>query len=381
MQTVAQAWLVYRLTDSSFMLGLVSFCTLIPVFLFSLFAGVLADRYNRRRMLLIATVSGMAHALLLAYLTLSGQVQPWHIVILALLIGCVHAIETPARYSFMADLVPRSELSNAIALNSSAFNIARFVGPPVAGLLIAFRGEGFVFLVNGASYMAVLFAYLSMRLELRKVQVPGGRMMQEIVQALHYARKHIHIRAALALVGTGSMVGASVSVLMPVFSREVYGGEATVMGYLLGAMGAGALAGALSLAHRSSNRHIDRLMGYAGMTTGVILLFFSLNQHLPLAIVLLFVSGFSQTTLAASTNTLIQLCTPDHLRGRIMSLYSMIFIGLMPAGALLAGLVAQTIGAPHTVMIFATACFLISALFLWYVPRFNGTGESPERTG
>lgn len=376
MQSVAQAWLVYRLTESSFMLGLVSFCTLIPVFLFSLFAGVLADRYNRHRMLMMATLLGMVHALILAYMTLSGQIQPWHIVILALLIGCVHAIETPARHSFITDLIPRSELSNAIALSSSAFNIARFMGPPIAGLLIGLGGEGLVFVLNAISYTAVLFAYLSMKLEPRVIAGQGGKMMQEIAHALKYALKHVHIRAALILVGTGSIVGASVSVLMPIFASEVYGGDAEVMGYLLGAMGAGALVGALKLARRTSSRHIERLMGYAGVFTGVALALFSMNHHLLLAIVLLFSTGFTQTTLAASTNTLIQLCTPDYLRGRIMSLYSMTFIGLMPAGALLAGLVAQIIGSPHTVLIFASACLLVSVLFLSYVPKFNGTGES-----
>lgn len=371
MQSIAQAWLVYRLTGSSFMLGLVSFCTLFPVFLFSLFAGVLADRVDRRRLLLLATTLGIVHAVILALLVLTDRVEPWHIVLLALFIGCVHAMETPARHSFIADLVQRRDLSNAIALNSSAFNIARFMGPPIAGVLISLKGEGFVFLLNAASYLAVLLGYLLMRIQVVPRESSLNSALTDIYQSLSFAFRHIHIRSALMLVGLGSIVGASISVLMPVFTREVYAGGSLELGYLMGAMGAGALVGALALARRGSATSIERVIGYAGLTTGSTLLLFAYSHVLVLAMCLLFVAGGAQTVLAASSNTIIQASTPDRLRGRVMSLFSMIFIGMMPLGSLLAGVLAQSLGAAHTVMLFAGICIAGAILFLFYVPVFE----------
>lgn len=371
MQNVAQAWLVYRLTQSSFMLGLVAFCSLIPVLAFSLFGGVLADRRDRRRLLITAHALGMLQAVVLATLTLGGWVQPWHVVVLALVLGLVHAFEMPARHSFLAELVPRTDLPNAVALNSSAFNVARFLGPSLAGLLVAQVGEGPVFAVNALSFAAILGALLLMRRPAVTRERSRGGALSYIRTALGHAAGQPHIRAGLLLVGTMSVVAASTTVLMPVFAKEVFGGGSESLGYLLGAMGLGSLLGALHLARREHSGGMDRTAGAAGVVAGVALLGVSGLDRLSWALPVLLVAGFCHTTLVASTNALIQLLVPDELRGRIMSLFSTVFIGLMPFGSLGAGAAAEHIGPRLTLAAFALLSLGGGVWFLTRVPRFQ----------
>ena len=383
MQNVAQAWLVYRLTESSFMLGLVAFCSLIPVLIFSLFGGVLADRHDRRRLMIAAHSLGMVQASILAVLTIGGWVQPWHIVVLALGLGLVHAFEMPARHSLIAELVPRADLPNAVGLNSSAFNVARFLGPSLAGLLIARVGEGPVFAVNAISFGAILSALLAMRIGSKVRERPRGGALSYIRTAVGYAMSQPQIRAGLLLVGVMSMVAASTTVLMPVFAKQVFGGGSDTLGYLLGAMGLGALGGALRLARRVNGAGMDRAAGAAGVAAGVALLLVSTLDHLHLAqlhwaLPILAVVGFCHSTLVASTNALIQLIVPDELRGRVMSLFSTVFIGLMPLGSLGAGAAAERIGAPLTLAGFALVSLVGGGLFLARVPRFRETVQEPE---
>lgn len=368
MQNVAQAWLVYELTHSSLMLGVVSFFGLLPVLLFGLFGGVLADRWPRHR--LMAGVQGiaMAQAFALAALTLSGAVQAWHVVALAFLLGLVHAVEIPARHSLVAELVPREDLPNAIALSSSIFNTARFVGPPIAGWMVAWIGEGMVFAINGVSFLAVLFALLAMKLPRADSMPHTASPFARLAEGLGYARRHPHIRAGLMMLAMVSMVGTA-SVLMPVFARDVFGGGSENLGLLLGAVGIGALGGALKLARRTSAVGLDRLIGMAGIAGGMGIMVFSFVEIFWAALPVLVLVGFTQSTMAASINTLIQLLVPDVLRGRVMSLFSVIFIGLMPAGGLAAGALAQIIGAPLTVTVFGLAGVAASSLFLWRAPR------------
>lgn len=369
MQTVAQAWLVYRLTQSSFMLGVVAFCNLAPVLLFTLFGGIIADRASRHRLLIVMQSIALVQSLVLALLTLGGWITPVHIVVLALVLGMVHAFEMPARHSFLAEMVPKADLSNAIALNSSAFNLARFLGPSLAGILVVWVGEGMVFLINTFSFLAVLMALLAMRTEQRSVASLSGSTLKHLYEGLHYAWHSMHIRVGLFMVALVSFVSASITTLMPVFAGTVYAGNARTLGWLLSAIGIGALIGALKLAQRKSISGIDRVIGMASMIAGFAVIVFALTPHFWLALTLMVIAGYAQTTAAAATNTLIQVLLPDKLRGRVMSLFSMVFIGFMPLGSLMAGSLAQVIGVEYTVAIFGMCCFSGALLFLFYAPK------------
>lgn len=379
MQNVAQAWLVYRLTGSSAMLGLVAFCSLIPVLLFALYGGVLADRYNRRWLLFGAHSLAMLQALTLAVLTLTGAVQAWHVVVLALLLGFVHAVEMPARHSLVAQMVPRSDLSNAVALNSSAFNVARFLGPSLAGILVAAVGEGWVFAVNAVSFSAILGALLAMRMAPPTHDGPRAGARSYIREALRFASGQPHIRAGLLLVSVMSMVAAATTVLMPVFAKQEFGGGSETLGLLLGAMGLGSLFGALRLAQRTEHTGIDRIIGGAGVVAGLSLLVFAWLDAPTLGLLVLAVAGFCHTTLVASTNAMIQLVVEDRLRGRVMSLFSTLFIGLMPIGSLTAGAVADVLGAPATLLGFGVLALLAGVLYLMRAPRYEAPDESEPR--
>jgi MFS family permease len=368
MQNVAQAWLVYSMTQSSLMLGLVAFFGLLPMLLFGLIGGVLADRISRRRLLIAAQVLAMAQALSLGLLTVAGLVQVWHIIVLAVLLGLVQAFETPARHSFVAEMVPREDLPNAVALNASVFNIARFVGPALAGWLVAVLGPGPVFLVNGASFLAVLVVLLMMRLPEPAVPRPGGSTLAHLVEGLRFAWGHAPIRVGLMMVALVSMSGTPHVVLMPVLAQEVFGGGPQTLGMLLAAAGAGALAGALRLAHRTGATG-PGLIGGAGILAGLALLLLSAVTQFALALAVLAAMGFALTSVFASTNAFIQLAVPDRLRGRIMALFAVIFIGLMPVGSLIAGSTAHFIGAQPTIALFGGVCIAGAALFVWRAPR------------
>ena len=356
MQSVAQAWLVYRLTDSSFMLGLVSFLNLAPVLVFGLFAGTVADRYSRYRLFWITQTLAMLQAFTLAVLTLSGQVQVTHILLLATTLGMIHAFEIPARHALVAGLVERAELPNAIALNSSLFNLARFLGPALAGALIAVFDEGPVFMLNGLSFLAVLLALFSMRPRPAMHARPsdsGGALA-----GLRFAWRQVPLRYALGLVALISLAGTPYLVLMPVFAREVFGGGAQQLGLLVGASGLGALFAALRLAQRKQSAGLERVIIVSGVLAAIGLLLFSLAGNFYFALAALPLIGFGITSLVAATNTFLQLEAEDSLRGRLMSLFSMVFLGFAPLGNLLAGSAAQHIGAPHTVTICALICLL-----------------------
>jgi MFS family permease len=363
MQSVAQAWLVYRLTDSSFMLGLVSFLHLAPVLLLGLFGGAVADRYSRFRLFSVTQSLSMLQAFVLAALTLSGHVQVAHILILATLLGVIHVFEIPARHALMAGLVERAELPNAIALNSGLFNMARFVGPTIAGALIAAFGEGPVFVVNGLSFLAVLLALSAMRprpaMHVRPADAGG------MLAGLRFAWRQPPLRYAFGLVALISLAGTPYLVLMPVFAREVFGGDAQQLGLLVGAVGFGALLAALRLAQREKSAGLERVIVVSGVLAGSGLLLFSQVGSFALALATLPLVGFAITTLVAATNTFLQLEAEDGLRGRLMSLFSTVFLGFSPLGNLAAGAAAQHVGAPFTVTVCAALC-LSGALVLGY---------------
>jgi MFS family permease len=359
MQSIAQAWLVYRLTDSSFMLGLVSFLNLAPVLLLGFVTGAVADRYSRFRLFWITQTLAMLQAFVLAALTLSGQVQVAHILVLAATLGVIHAFEIPARHALLASLVERTELPNAIALNSSLFNLARFLGPALAGALIAAFSEGLVFAINGLSFLIVLFALFAMRPRPAMHARPadsGGPLA-----GLRFAWRQIAFRYALGLVALVSLTGTPYLVLMPVFAREVFGGDAQQLGLLVGAAGFGALLAALRLAQRDKTVGLERVIVVSGVLAGIGLLLFSQAGSFGFALATLPLVGFGITTLVAATNTFLQLEAEDSLRGRLMSLFSMVFLGFAPLGNLLAGAAAQQFGAPHTVLVCASICLFGAA--------------------
>ncbi|HED15769.1 MAG TPA: MFS transporter [Gammaproteobacteria bacterium] len=364
MQTVAQSWLVYRLTESSTMLGIVTFSALIPVLLLTLPAGALADRVDQRKLLIAAHGLAALQAIILAILTLTGLIQVWQIIIMALLLGVIHAVEIPARHAFIAHSVPRDHLANAIALNSSAFNVARFIGPALAGWMVAQSSEGWVFVLNAVSYMVILFGFLRMRGDYQPESTTDEPTLTRIIYALRYAHRHKAIRDVLLLVAAASVAQSGVSVLMPVFATGVYGGDSRTLGLLLGSLGAGALAGAIRLAIYSSHTGQERTIVLSATVMGVSLLLFSQIESLLPGMLVLFIIGFCQSTQTASSNIAIQHIIPDSIRGRIMGLFSMVFIGLMPLGSLLSGLLADWILLTNVTIMFG---LVMIAAAVWYV--------------
>jgi MFS family permease len=374
MHQVAQAWLVYRLTGSTSWLGLVAFCNLAPVLFLSLVGGVAADRFDRRRMLIGIQIMAMSQALTLGVLTLTGTIEPWHIAVLAMLLGIVRAFEVPARHAFVPQIVPRELLSNAIGLGSSAFNIARFLGPSLAGALVALWGEGPVFLVNALSFSAILLALIGIRLDNAPVGSERSAVTTHLLEGLRYAARESHIRMALVMLGMVSLTSSAITVLMPVFAGQYHGGGARMMGLMMSAMGVGALLGALRLAARRSAEGLDKVIAWASLSLALCAIGFASVPMLWLALPALVIAGYAHASVAASANAMIQMRTSDALRGRVMSIFSTIFLGLMPVGSLIGGVAAEYVGAPATVASFGGGFLLASAIYLRLAYRPDGWG-------
>ena len=368
MQNVAQAWLVYRLTGSSFMLGLVSFAGLLPILLVGLWGGVVADRVSRHRLTLVTHGAALVLALTLAVLTLTDRVAVWHVLVLAFLLGITHAFGLPARHSFIAQLVPKGDLPNAIALHSTVFNSARFLGPTLAGWVVLVADEGVVFALNALSYG--VFLVLVSRIPAVHQPPPGaGSAWGRMREGLGHAWRDRGIRSVLFLIALAGFLGSPYVVLMPVFADEVFAGGPETLGLLVGAAGAGSLAGALMLAQRADAGNLDRILGGAGVAAGIGLLAFSALDSRWLAFMVLPVVGFSLTTLGAGGNTLIQLLVPDALRGRVVSLFSVTFLGLAPLGNLLSGSLAEVLGVQTTVALLGGLCLAGALAYLGLAPR------------
>jgi MFS family permease len=370
MQSVAQSWLVYRLTGSAALLGVVGFSAQIPVFLLAPLGGVVADRHHRHRVIIATQAASMALAFVLAALTLTGRIEVWHIFVIASLLGVVNAFDIPARQAFVVEMVGRADLINAIALNSSMFNGARIVGPAVAGVLVAAIGEGWCFFANAASYVAVIASLLRMDVK-APVRPTGGSMGSRIAEGFAYARRTAPVRALLVLLGVVSFVGMPYAVLMPVFADRILHGGASGLGLLMGSSGIGALAGALTLAARQRISGLGRVVAFAAAAFGLCLVLFSLSRVFWLSAALLVPVGFFMMLQMASSNTLIQSMVPDHLRGRVMSIYSMMFMGMAPFGALFAGTVAERLGAPMTVALGGAASIVAGGLFALQLPALR----------
>ena len=358
MQNVAEAWLVYRLTQSSAALGSVRFAALAPIFLLALVGGDWADRADRRTILLGTQATAMLLAFALAALCLTGTVQVWHIVALATLLGITSALDVPTRQTFLSDMVPRDDLPNAIGLNSSMFHLARVVGPTAAGVVLAAVGEGWCFFLNGVSFLAVLASLAAMRVAPRPVVLDRPPFLTRLREGLEYAWRTREIRQVLALIALGSLFGSSYLVLMPVFASDVLGSGAGGFGLLMTAAGAGSLAGALVLTLRKDPAGLWRLRSRSSLLFGAALVCFAQSSAFWLSAALLVPVGFGMILFMATSNTLLQTLAPDALRGRIMALFSMMFMGVAPFGALLAGFLAESLGAQTTVALCGAACLL-----------------------
>jgi MFS family permease len=366
------SWLVYRMTGSVFLLGIVGFASQIPTFFLAPFTGVLADRWNRHRMIVMTQSLAMVQAFILAILTLSGIIGVWHIIALALLLGTINAFDIPIRQSFVVEMVERHDiLGNAIALNSFLFNGARLVGPSIAGVLIGLVGEGMCFLINALSFLLVIFALLAMKIKPRKAHTARRHILHELKEGLTYATGFAPIRSILLLLALVSLIGTPYTTLMPVFARDIFQGGPYTLGFLMAAAGSGALIGAIYLASRKSVLGLGRMIAIASSLFGSGLIAFSLSRVFPLSVLFLLLIGFGMITQMASSNTMLQTIVDDDKRGRVMSFYAMAFTGTMPFGSLLGGALASKIGAPSTLLMGGVVCILGSMAFAKQLPALR----------
>jgi MFS family permease len=372
MQMVAIGWLVYHLTNSALLLGLVGFFSQIPSFVLTPFTGVFVDRWNRHRILVITQTLSMIQAFALAFLTLTGTINILSIILLSLSLGLVNAFDMPARQAFVIETVEKKEdLPNAIALNSSLVNVARFIGPAVAGLLVAAVGEGFCFLINGISYVAVIIALLAMKVNKITKKVSINNIPKEIKEGFKYSFGFAPIRSILLLLGLVSLVGMPYTVLMPIFAKDILHGGAHTLGFLMAAAGIGALVGGIYLASRKSVLGLVKILTFATGIFGLGLIIFAFSKNLYFSLSMMLVSGFGMLLQIAASNTLLQTITEDDKRGRVMSFFAMAFMGMSPFGNLIAGAMADKIGAPNTVLISGVICIIGAIIFLTRLPSLR----------
>jgi len=372
MQHVAMSWLVYRLTGSGSLLGLVTAAGQISVFILTPFAGVFVDRLHRRNVLITTQVLCAVQASLLAFLALTGLIEVWHLVLLSLFLGTVNAFDMPTRHSFVIEMVEnKNDLGNAIALNSAMFNTARLVGPSIAGLLVGALGEGYCFLINAVSFFAIIFTLLAMKIPKRKQETEHPPVFDGLKEGYRYAigfRPILYLLVVMALIG---LMGMPYMVLMPIFARDILHGGPQTLGFLMGASGTGALVGALYLASRRSVIGLARLNAIATATFGIGIIVFSLSRSLPLSLSILFFTGIGMILHMASSNTLLQTIVEEDKRGRVMSYMSMCSMGMAPFGSFLAGSLSDAIGAPNTLIINGTACIMGSIFFYSRLPAIR----------
>jgi len=369
MTRVATGWLVYRLTGSALLLGTVSFAGQIPTFLFAPFAGVWVDRLDRRQVLIWTQAVSMAESLALAGLTLSHHITIHWVIALSVVQGLVNAFDMPGRQAFMVQMVEdRRDLSNAIAINSSMVNMARLVGPSLAGMLIAVSSEGWCFLADGISYIAVIASLLMMRLHVPVVARKPTSTWTEMQVGWTYVSTSVPVRTILLLFAMVSLMGMPFVVLMPIFAAQVLHGGPHTLGFLMGAMGVGALISALALAARRSVRGLARMIPIAAVVFGAGLIGFGLSRVFWLSAVTVLIAGAGMMQGMAGSNTIIQTIVPEDKRGRVMSYYTMAFVGMAPFGSLLAGSMAHVLGAPSTVVLNGCAVLLGAAWFWTQLP-------------
>ncbi len=369
---VATGWLVYRLTDDAFLLGMAAFAGQIPTFVVAPFAGVLIERWDRHRVLVVTQVFSLIQSALLAAFALTDTITVTHVILLNIMQGLINAFDTPARQAFVVEMIEdRADLPNAIALNSSMVNVARLLGPTVAGVLIALVGEGWCFAIDAASYLAVIGSLFAMRVTPRARVSTGAKLADDLRDGYRYVAGHGPIRSLLLLLALVSLMGMPYIVLMPMVATKVLHGDAYLNGFLMSASGVGALAGALFLARRGGVAGLGRVIAFAAFGFGAGLVAFSQSIWVWLSMPLLVVIGFCMIVQMAASNTVIQTLVDEDKRGRVMSFYTMAFFGMAPFGSLVAGWLASRIGAPATGAWGGAATLVAVGLFAWALPSLR----------
>jgi len=372
MQSIAMSWLVYRLTGSAALLGLIGFVAMAPMFFATTLAGVFVDRWDRRRLLLLTNLLAMIQAAVLGVLTLTGHIAVWHIFALGFCLGLVNAFDMPTRQAFVIDMVERKEdLTNAIALNSAMFNGARLVGPALAGLTVAAFGEGICFLINGLSFLTIIVALLAMRIRPRPKKAVAGRPFEGFKEGYRYVFGFLPIRYCILLLALMSLIGLQHSTLMPVFAKDILHGGAHTLGFLVSASGVGALLSAFYFASRKSVVGLEKFASAALALFGCANMVFSFSRSVTLSLFAMVVSGAGMMTVLLACNTIIQTVVEEDKRGRVMSFHAMAAVGTMPFGSLIAGIMAAHLGAPRAVLISAACCVVDSAFFARKVPSLR----------
>lgn len=372
MQSTAQGFLVFQLTGSPVYLGYVTFAAGLPTWLLMLYGGVVIDRMSRRNLLVITQTAMMILALILAVLTFAGLVQPWHILLLAFLLGIANAFDAPARQAFVADLVDREDLTNAIALNSTMFQLATVVGPAVAGLTYAAFGPAWCFTINGISFIAVIIALLWMQIKALPIHPRATSAVREMIEGLRYSLQHPIIRALIALIGVTGLFTTAYMTLFPAWAVTVLHGDATTNGWLQSARGLGALMGALTIAALGRFKRKGRLLTLGAFFFPAMLIVFAVMTWLPLSLLVLIAVGWGFLIMANMAGTLLQTLVPEELRGRVTGVYSLVAFGSLPIGALAAGAAAEWIGAPLTIILGAMILLLFAIGLYIFVPRLRG---------
>jgi MFS family permease len=372
MQRIAMPWLVYEITGSVFLLGVVSFSGQIPTFILTPLAGVITDRWSKYRVILLANVLSLIQAFILAVLCLTGTVQLWQIIGLAIGLGIVNAFEVPARQSFVVDMVEKKEdLGNAIALNSLIFNGARIIGPSVAGIILASSSAGICFMINAVSYIFVIISLLMMDKIQKPVKKKEEHVFKELVDGLRYTFGYAPIKHLIILLTVSSLLGMSYSVLMPVFTKEILHGGSHTYGFLMGAAGVGALMGAIYLASRESVIKLGRIVPFSAILFGMSLIALSFSRNITVSLILMFFIGLGMMMQTAASNTILQTITDDDKRGRVMGFYSMAIMGTAPFGSLMAGGLAKVAGAPVTILFVGAATVIGAFFFLKELPELK----------
>jgi MFS family permease len=372
MQRIAMPWLVYHITGSVVLLGVVSFAGQIPTFILAPVAGVLTDRWNRYYVLIVSQIVAMLQALALTWLFYSGTIEVWHIVGLSVLMGCFNAFDVPSRQAFVVDLVEKKEdLGNAIALNSLMFNGARIIGPSIAGVLLASAGEGICFLSNAISYLFVIASLLFMKVTPREKVKRNTHILKDMQEGFNYVFGFAPIKHLILLLGLVGLMSMPYTVLMPVFAKEILHGGSHTFGFLMGAAGCGALLGGLYLASRKTILRLGRIVPFAATISGIGLIAFSLSRYFLLSMLMMVIAGLGMMLHTASSNTILQTIVEEDKRGRVMSFYTMAIMGTAPFGSLMAGSLAKIIGSPNTILIGGIACIAGALFFFRKLPELK----------
>ena len=367
MQNAAQQWLVYEQTSSAALLGVFGFASQFPMLLLAWVGGYVGDRYSRHRGVITTQSFSMVFAFLLAGLTLGHVIQTWHLIVIAFILGIINAFDVPIRQAFFVHMVQKEDLPNAIALNSSIFNGARIIGPPLAGFAIAYIGAGWCFFLNGMSFIAVIVALLMMRIPKMDIRPTDESPIRAFSEGFRFAMNDGPIRSALFLLSTLSLFGLQYSVFLPIYARDILHGDAKTFGLLMSAAGVGAFLGALQFAARTQYKGLARWIGATCTVCAVGLLVISQVSSFWLCAAVLFAVGFAATSQMAATNTIIQQRVPDEMRSRLMAVYATLFMGVQPIGALFAGYIAKHLGAPHALFLLGVLVLIACAIFLYRV--------------